>query len=41
VKRGDTLIGIATTYNSTVQAIKDFNGLTSNSLKIGQELKIP
>jgi LysM repeat protein len=41
VKSGDTLIGIAGVYGTTVQAIKDLNGLTSNDLKIGQKLKIP
>ena len=41
VKSGDTLIGIATTYGTTVQAIKNLNGLTSNDLRIGQKLKIP
>jgi LysM repeat protein len=41
VKSGDTLSGIATTYGTTVQAIKNLNGLTSNNLRIGQKLKIP
>lgn len=41
VKKGDTLIVIATQFGTTVQAIKDLNGLTSNSLKVGQQLKIP
>jgi hypothetical protein len=41
VKSGDTLIGIASTYGTTVQAIKNLNGLTSNDLRIGQKLKIP
>ena len=41
VRSGDTLIGIASTYGMTVQAIKNLNGLTSNSLHIGQKLKIP
>jgi len=41
VKPGDTLYSIAMRYNTTVDAIKTFNNLTSNILEIGQELKIP
>ena len=41
VKSGDTLYGIAKKYNTTVQAIKDLNYLTSNSLSIGQVIRIP
>lgn len=41
VKKGDTLYGIATTYGTTVAEIKRINGLTSNSLKIGQKLQVP
>ena len=41
VKSGDTLYGIANKYNTTVDAIKDLNNLTSNTLSIGQTLKIP
>ena len=41
VKNGDTLYGIASVYGTTVQVIKNLNGLTSNSLKVGQKLKIP
>lgn len=40
VKSGDTLYGIANKYNTTVDAIKDLNNLTSNTLSIGQTLKI-
>jgi hypothetical protein len=41
VKKGDNLYGIAGHFGTTVPAIKEINGLTSNELKIGQELKIP
>ncbi len=41
VKSGDTLYAIANKYNTTVDAIKNLNNLTSNTLSIGQTLKIP
>ena len=41
VKSGDTLYAIANKYNTTVDALKSLNNLTSNSLSIGQTLKIP
>ena len=41
VKKGDNLYGIAGHFGTTVPAIKELNGLTSNDLRIGQELKIP
>lgn len=41
VKRGDMLEKIAKANNTTVQAIKEANKLTSDNLKIGQVLKIP
>jgi hypothetical protein len=41
VKRGDTLSMIARRYSVTIQGIKDANGLTSDILRVGQELKIP
>ena len=41
VKRGDTLYGIARTYETTVNAIKSLNNITSDILSIGQVLKIP
>lgn len=41
VKSGDNLYSIAKSYNTTVSEIKDLNNLTSNSLSIGQKLKIP
>jgi LysM repeat protein len=41
VKKGDTLIGIAATFRTTVRAIQDLNGMKGSGLKIGQVLKIP
>lgn len=41
VKSGDTLYSIARQYNTTVDAIKALNNLTTNSLKVGQVLRIP
>ena len=41
VKPGDTLYQIAVRYNTTVDAIRNLNNLSSNLLSIGQQLKIP
>ena len=41
VKSGDTLYAIANKYNTTVNELKELNNLTSNTLSIGQTLKIP
>lgn len=40
VKAGDTLSSIANTYKTTVQQIKQDNGLTSDMIYVGQQLKI-
>ena len=40
VKKGDTLYGIAKKYNTTIDNLKKQNNLTSNTLSIGQILKI-
>ena len=41
VKSGDSLYKIANNYNTTVDAIKSLNNLTSNTLQVGQILNIP
>lgn len=41
VRAGDTLWLLSRRYNTTVDAIKKLNGLTSDILNIGQQLKIP
>lgn len=41
VKPGDTLADIARQFNTTADAIQKANGLTSDIIQIGQELKIP
>jgi LysM repeat protein len=41
VKSGDSLYAIAGRFGTTVNAIKTLNGLTSNTLRVGQKLLIP
>lgn len=41
VKAGDSLWRIARQYNTTVEALMNLNGLTSDLLMIGQVLKVP
>ena len=41
VKRGDTLDRIARSHRTTVQAIKAANGLTSDHIVAGRNLKLP
>ncbi|HBY96631.1 MAG: LysM peptidoglycan-binding domain-containing protein [Ardenticatenaceae bacterium] len=41
VQRGDTLYSIARRYNTTVEAIRQANGLSSNLIYVGQKLVIP
>jgi membrane-bound lytic murein transglycosylase D len=40
VKRGDTLFSIAKLFRTTVASLKSWNGLRSNSIRIGQRLTI-
>lgn len=41
VVKGDTLYGIANKYSISVDELKSLNNLTSNTLYIGQQLKVP
>ena len=41
VQAGDTLTLIAKAFGSTVQKIKDMNGMKSDALKIGQKINVP
>jgi LysM repeat protein len=41
VKSGDTLVGIASTFSTSVTSIQELNSLKTSDLKIGQLLKIP
>ncbi|MFQ6390225.1 LysM peptidoglycan-binding domain-containing protein [Priestia aryabhattai] len=41
VKAGDTLWSLSTKYHTTVEALKNVNKLSSNTIHIGQTLSIP
>ena len=41
VKRGDTLYSIARKYNTSVDNLKSINNITTDSLAIGQIIKLP
>lgn len=41
VRSGDSLWSIARKYNTTVNTLKSLNGLSSNTLQIGQTLRLP
>ncbi len=41
VKSGDTLSGIADKHKTTVEKLKAYNNLTSNTIQVGQKLNIP
>ena len=40
VKSGDTLFSIAKKYGMTVQGLKEMNNLTTNTISIGEKLKV-
>ena len=41
VKKGDTLYSIASKYNTTINELKSLNSLVSDTLRIGQILRVP
>lgn len=41
IARGDTLSGIARTYQVDLDSLRTYNGLSSNELRVGQVLRIP
>lgn len=41
VTTGDTLFALAARYNTSVDALKRVNGLTGDSIRVGQSLRIP
>ncbi|MEZ5561924.1 MAG: N-acetylmuramoyl-L-alanine amidase [Gammaproteobacteria bacterium] len=41
IRRGDTLSGIADRYNISMQRIRAVNGLRSDTVRLGQTLRIP
>ncbi len=41
IRRGDTLSGIADRYNISMQRIRSVNGLRSDTVRLGQTLRIP
>ena len=41
IKKGDTLYGLASKYNVSVEKIKHINSLKNDMLKLGQHLFVP
>ena len=41
VRSGDTLFSIAKQFSTTVSQIKQLNGLTSDRIKVGDQLRLP
>jgi LysM repeat protein len=41
IKNGDTLEKIAKAHNTTIQALKEINGMNSDKIVVGKTLKIP
>lgn len=40
VVKGDTLFSLARRYNTSVQAIRQLNGMSDNSINVGQRLRV-
>lgn len=40
VEKGETLLGLAIKYNCSVSDLKEWNGLTSSRVQVGQELRV-
>ena len=41
VQSGDTLYSIARRYNTSVNQLKQVNGLTGDVIRVGQSLRLP
>ena len=41
VQKGDSLWSISKKFNTTVEKLKDLNNLSTNTLNVGQVLKLP
>jgi len=41
IEKGETLFSIASKYNTSIENIKQINQMANDSIKIGQEIKIP
>lgn len=41
IQKGDTLYSLSKRYNTTVDAIKELNNMSSNNLAVGEEIMIP
>jgi membrane-bound lytic murein transglycosylase D len=41
VRPGDTLFSIARQFSTTVAQLKQMNGLAGDSIKVGDQLRVP
>ncbi|MEX0976284.1 MAG: LysM peptidoglycan-binding domain-containing protein [Woeseia sp.] len=41
IRPGETLSGIATTYHTTIAAIRNANGISGNTIRAGQHITVP